>query len=496
MKWILILLAPPKGIILGVLPRFFKSFLTKCFIGLLRVSLLFSTTLLFSQEAPKEVLNFEEYLGLVKQFHPLAKQADLTLKAGEAQLLKARGAFDPRIEVDYNRKKFKNTEYFDRLDTAFKIPTWYGIELKGKFEQNTGDFLNPEAFVPNDGLYSAGISFSVAEGLLINDRMAQLKQAKFYEKQTKAERDLLLNQVLYESSVAYFDWLMSHREIIIYKDSYQNAMIRLDAVKRSIIAGDKPAIDSVEAKLTVQNRLLGLQQAELDFTKNALKLSNYLWLENDIPIELQPNVIPQELNDELLSGIFQIEAVTLNQDVLENHPKLEALDNKVNILKIEKLLKTNNLLPKINLEYNFYSETPDELNSFNTANYFAGVEVYFPLFLRKERGELNLAKFKLQEAEYDQISTRVNLRNKIRQTLAEVNSYKDQEVLASDLVLNYRRMVAAEERKFSLGESSLFLVNSRENSYIESQMKQNVLQNKLFVSQARLFNVMGWGFKN
>ena len=99
--------------------------------------LFFSTTLLFSQEAPEEVLNFEEYLGLVKQFHPLAKQADLTLKAGEAQLLKARGAFDPRIEVDYDRKKFKNTEYFDRLDAAFKIPTWYGIELKANFEENS-----------------------------------------------------------------------------------------------------------------------------------------------------------------------------------------------------------------------------------------------------------------------------------------------------------------------------------------------------------------------
>ena len=100
----------------------------------------FSSTVLFSQEQPKEVLNFEEYVGLVKQFHPLAKQANLALRQGEAQLLKARGAFDPRIEIDYDRKKFKNTEYFDKLDAAFKIPTWFGIELKGKLQQNTGDF--------------------------------------------------------------------------------------------------------------------------------------------------------------------------------------------------------------------------------------------------------------------------------------------------------------------------------------------------------------------
>lgn len=451
---------------------------------------LFGIPFLWAQETPKEVLPFEEYLGFVKQFHPLAKQANLTLKAGEAQLLKSRGAFDPTLEVDYDRKKFKNTEYFDTMDAVFKIPTWYGVELKGKFEQNTGAFLNPESIVPNDGLYSAGISFSLAEGLLINDRMAQLKQAKIYEKQTQAERVLLLNQLLYEASIAYFNWVTASNEVRIFNDSYTNAVIRLEAVKKSIEAGDKPAIDSVEAKLTVQNRLLGLQEATLNFTKSALKVSNYLWLENNIPLELQPQVIPQQVSPEVLEKIFQIDSVSFNENEIINHPKLTILNSKVGILTLEKRLKTNNLLPKISLEYNFYSQTPEAINSFNTSNYFAGVNVYFPLFLRKERGELQLAKLKLQDAQFEQISTQVSLQNKIKETIAEVNSYKEQELLATDLVTNYQKMVTAEERKFLMGESSLFLVNSRENSYIDSQMKLNTLQNKLFSAQAGLFNIL------
>ena len=451
---------------------------------------LFSSTFLFSQELSEEVLPFEEYLGFVKQFHPLAKQANLSLKMGEAKLLTARGAFDPSIEVDYERKKFKNTEYFDKLDAVFKIPTWYGIELKGKFQENTGEFLNPEAIVPVDGLYSAGISFSVAEGLLINDRMAQLKQAKIYEKQTQAERILLLNQVLYEASIAYFNWFTAYNEIRIYEDSYQNALIRLNAVKKSIEVGDKPAIDSVEAKLTVQNRLLGLQEATLNYTKSTLTVSNYLWFEDSLPIELQPGVTPQKIDGKLLDKIFRIENIPLDESQLVNHPKLKVLQSKVDILNFERKLKANNLLPKIDLEYQFYSQTPDELNSFNTNNYFAGVNVYFPLFLRKERGALQLAKLKLQEAQFEQMGTEIRLRNKIKETFAEVNSYKEQESLAFELVTNYQKMIDAEERKFYLGESSLFLVNTRENSFIESQMKLNTMQNKLFASQARLFNIL------
>ena len=68
--------------------------------------------------------------------------------------------------------------------------------LKGNFEQNDGEFLNPQAFVPDDGLYSAGISASLGQGLFINKRMADLKKAKFFREQSKADRDILINQIL------------------------------------------------------------------------------------------------------------------------------------------------------------------------------------------------------------------------------------------------------------------------------------------------------------
>jgi len=46
----------------------------------------------------------------------------------------------------------------------------------------------------------------------------------------------------------------------------------------------------------------------------------------------------------------------------------------------------------------------------------------------------------------------------------------------------------AEERKFQLGESSLFLVNSRESKLIDGQLKAIALQNKYFTTKAKLFN--------
>ncbi|MBQ0740444.1 TolC family protein, partial [Aquimarina celericrescens] len=97
------------------------------------------------------------------------------------------------------------------LNSTFKIPTWYGIEVKAGFEQNQGEFLNPQNSVPDDGLYSAGVSVPIGQGLFINQRMADLKQAKIMQDLSQAQRDIRLNQLLSDAVLAYLDWYLANR---------------------------------------------------------------------------------------------------------------------------------------------------------------------------------------------------------------------------------------------------------------------------------------------
>ncbi|MAX70799.1 MAG: hypothetical protein CMC76_06800 [Flavobacteriaceae bacterium] len=145
-------------------------------------------------------------------------------------------------------------------------------------------------------------------------------------------------------------------------------------------------------------------------------------------------------------------------------------------------------MPKISLEYNFLTETPDEVNTLNTEDYKSGLNISLPLFLRKERGDLKLAKIKQQDAEFEIDATRVTLRNKINAIKQELESYVTQTEITTEMVSDYQMMLQAEERKFQLGESSLFLVNSRESKLIDGQLKAIELQNKFFSTKAKLFN--------
>ncbi len=457
-------------------------------ITLLSILLCFSG--LVSAQDSTSIISLSEYLGYVKSFHPIVKQANLVISESEAKLLKARGAFDPKLEVDYDRKKFKNLEYFDRLNGAFKIPTWFGVEFKGNFEDNSGDFLNPQAFVPDEGLYSAGVSVPVARGLLTNNRMAMLKQSKLYVKQAKADRQLLVNDILYDATLTYFNWLKTYNEKRVYEDFLVNAETRFKGIKKSYEVGDYPAIDTLEARITLNNRKLNLEKSRIKFIKSSLELSNYLWLDNNTPIELQEGMIPEINTFETIDITLNTSGLDIENFNIEAHPKLQSLNFKFKSLTIEKRLKSNNLLPKINLEYNFLSETPLVSRSFNTSAYKSGVNVSFPLFLRKERGDLKLAKIKLQDTQFDIQNTKVTLQNKIDGINQELNSFVLQNNLTSTIVNDYSKMLIAEERKFFLGESSLFLVNSRESKLIDAKLKAIEIENSFFKTKASLFNVL------
>jgi outer membrane protein TolC len=210
-------------------------------------------------------------------------------------------------------------------------------------------------------------------------------------------------------------------------------------------------------------------------------------MENNIPIELQPNVIPNVRINKEVDITLEILGKPLDSFSLENHPKIKSLEFKLAGLEVDKRLKANKILPKIDLEYNFLTETPEFLNSFQTQQYKGGVKFRFPLFLRKERGDLKLAKYKLNDTQFEIDNAEIEIRNKVLAIYAALDSYQVQDDLIRNIVSDYNRLLAAEERKFDFGESSLFLIINRESKLIDSELKQNEVQNKFLTEKAKLF---------
>jgi outer membrane protein TolC len=434
-------------------------------------------------------MSYNEYLGFVKKYHPLVKNANLEISKAQANLMMARGGFDPKLELNYNKKQFQGTEYYSILNSSFKIPTWYGIDIKAGFDENEGYYLDPQNKTPSNGLTSLGISVPLGQGLLINQRMADLQKAKIQVKLSQAEQKLEAIAVLYDASVAYFNWKKNYEEYLLYENYSTNAQKRYEGIESLIKQGDKPAIDSVEAGIVVKNRLLALEDSKLKLTKAKLELSNFLWLENNIPLELADVIIPEKKLNQTIQETLNISDLVNQEFSLINHPKIEALQSKIDLLTVEKKMKANMLLPKIDLGYSYLAQ-PNATKPNNSDNYKVGVDFYFPLFLRKERGGLKLAQYKIQETEFTRDLEKVQLSNKISAQKTEIQSLTKQQRLINKLVTDYETMLTSEERLFTLGESSLFLINSRENSLVSAQLSQIALENRFYTSNSELYKIM------
>ena len=433
--------------------------------------------------------SFNEYLGYVKKFHPLVKNADLEISAAQANLMMARGGFDPKIEVDFDQKQFKNQQYYSILNSSFKIPTWYGVEIKAGFDNNEGVYLNPENNTPTQGLTSLGISVPLGQGLFINQRMADLRKAKIQVQLSQAERKLEAIKILYDAAVAYFNWKRNYDEVQLYETYNTNAQIRFKGIKELINQGDKPAIDSIEAGIIVKNRLLSLEDSQLKLTKAKLELSNFIWIENNIPVELSDFLIPEAKLDVTIRETLKTNDLLSADFSIINHPKIASLERKIEILNVDKRLKANMLLPKIDVGYSYLSD-PRNFQNYEFNDYKVGMNFNFPLFLRKERGSLKLAKFKIQETEFALSLEKVQLSNKISAQKIEIESLIKQRNLINGLVNDNNTMLLSEERLFTFGESSLFLINTRENNVVSAQLSKIALENRFYISNSELFKIM------
>jgi outer membrane protein TolC len=442
-----------------------------------------------AQEKVSKELTYTEFLGYVQKYHPLVKNANLEINKAQANLMMARGGFDPKIEVDFSKKQFKDKEYYSILNSSFKIPTWYGIEIKAGFDNNEGVYLNPQNTLPNQGLTSLGVSVPLGQGLFINQRMADVRKAKMQMQLSQAERKLQAIVVLHDASLAYFNWKKNYNEVALYKEYNNNAQIRFKGIQSLIKQGDKPSIDSVEAGIIVKNRKLNLEDSNLKLAKAKLELATFLWLEDNIPLELSDELFPELQLEFTIQESLKTNDLLSSDFSITNHPKINALQSKIDMLNVERKLKANMLLPKIDVGYSYISE-PSYIDNYQFKDYKVGLDFYFPLFLRKERGSLKLAKYKVQESEFILDLEKVQLTNKITAQKMEIESLLKQKELIKDVVQDNIIMLSSEERLFSFGESSLFLINTRENNLVSSQLSKIALENRFYISNSELFKIV------
>jgi len=435
----------------------------------------------------KQVMGFTDYMELVRLHHPISVQARLNPEFGDAAVRSARGGFDPLLYSNINQKYFKEDQYYSLIDAGLKIPTWFGIEVYSGWERNDGVNLNPERSTPEMGLFYAGVSVPLGQNLFIDQRRAALRNAQLFDQISQEEQRLMLNTVLIQAAEAYWDWYAAYHRMEVFTEGLRLAEERFEGVRENALQGDVPIIDTVEAHIQMQDRMIGLQQATLDFENESEHLSVFLWDTGTIPLEISNDIIPEERRV-LTEYIRDLTVRSQVDSMIVNHPVIKQKELQIDQLNINRRLQLEQLKPVINLKYNAINEPigGDIISGYSINNYNWGLQFYMPLLLRRGRGELKLAKLRIQDAQMDLTNITSVIRRNVNQSINTWRISTDQVNLSEKQVESLDRLLDGERIKFQAGESSLFLVNAREVGYIEGQVS---LINQIARNQKSLIEI-------
>ena len=477
-----------------------------CFGSDLRSGLLKSTYLFFlfillfqqthAQTDTAKVFSYRDFYDLVVKNHPVLRQANTLPDQAKAELLMAKGGFDPKLEVNFDRKYFENKTYFNFWDNQLKVPIyWGGMDIKAGFERNIGDVLGTDIRTPIDGLSYIGVNIPLLQRFVIDERRATLQNARIFQNMAETERIKMVNKLILSAAKEYWNWYFAYRNYLLIKEFQEFAVQRFQLVVKRVTQGDLPAVDTADAQVTLLDRRVLFEQATVELQNARLLLSNYLWDEKGTPLELPENALPQT------SPAERIDDAKLNlllEMARQRHPEIQKLGFKNQQLRIDERLGREMLKPRFDvgissLNYMHRHITGLEIPNIGTFPPFYKLNVDFsmPLLFRKERGKLETIRIKQLQNNLELQQVRREINNDVLAAYNEVINLEKQIINQQLAIERQTQVLRADEQRFSIGETQLFQLNLRETKLNELQVKLESMKSKYEKAKATLLFAAG-----
>lgn len=412
---------------------------------------------------------------LILQNHPTAKQVELLSEVARQEIRLARGNFDPKLEAQVASKQLNGKDYYDIFNSSLKLPTFIPVDPTIGIDRNKGIYLNPERYIDNEFNYRqfyAGVSIPLGRGLFTDERRTTLRQAELLKEMTEAEQVNIINRILLDAAKNYWDWYYAYYNYLLLNQSVRIAEEIFSRVKTNYTFGEAAVIDTIQAKITWQQRIIDQQEAFMNYRNSGLELSNMLWDSLGHPLDLDLTWAPVLVTD---PGSLTAEKLKeLADHARTNHPELRKIDVKIMQLETERRLAAEYLKPQLNLNYYVINQPvkPDGDFSFIADdNYKLGIDFSFPLFLRKERSELALSKLKISNTRFEQSLAERQIINDLTRIYNELTNLQSIMTNQKQMVESYERLLEAELVNLEQGESDLFKINVQQEKLIESQSK-------------------------
>lgn len=432
--------------------------------------------LIFVAPAPDpQRLSLETVLAALDRAYPPLLAASQKVAAAQGGLLSAEGNFDLKVKA---KGEFDPTGYYDAAKAEVMLeqatPLWglrvfggyrYGADLPIYAAKGTTGSAG-EALVGltlplwRDGPIDAGrLGIRLAElGVDVAGLEVEVKRLEAYQKASKA----------------YFKWLAAGQKLTIDQGMLELAEARQSFVVQRVKQGALANIELLDNQRLVVSRQerVATQQGELQSA--ALVVSMFLRDAEGKVLRPDAGALPVAFPDvHEPNASMMSEAVALG---LSHRPEIARLQQVRQGLRSELAFFENQRAPAVDLQVVASKDFGDKVSygpdpAFETkaaTELGLSLSLAWPVEQRKARGKAAAVQAKLQQVELERGFLADAIEVQIRDAYIRLVAAERRTTFAQQAYGLTLQLEAAERRKLELGQSTILVVNLREESTAKS----------------------------
>ncbi|MDP3704382.1 MAG: TolC family protein [Legionellaceae bacterium] len=395
----------------------------------------------------------------------------------------ALGQFDPNLKIK-TRSLPEGGYVSNYANNEISLPTLTnGIRLFGGYRNGGGSYpIYYQNYLTNSGgEYRAGFALPLLKDRAIDKQRADLWTRTATIAITQNEVTSTKLTVYQEAIKAYWSWVQTGLQLKTFIKLLKLAERRQAAIEQQAQQGDLPRIAVSENQQIIMQRRQWVNQGNMMLEQASVALAMYYRTPKGKPLRPRLDELPSRVQPSKL--ILTKDKREVHLELLK-HPSLCKLERYYGVVKLQQTLARNELLP--NLDATAFTS-----KQYGTGGYERllpqatqiGLNFKFPIYQRQARGKILSTTSELKQVLTQKKFVYEQLTNRLSGLWIALNRYQKQINLIQHELTLATRVANAERRKFHAGDSSLFLVNQREQT--STEVRLNLISSEINLQQTQ-----------
>ena len=428
--------------------------------------------LLLALPLAAEPLWLEEVLGSVERHYPPLLAALAERDIADADLVAALGKFDFSLGVRADTDQFGFYPN-ERFAVVAEQPTQlWGGSFYGGWRLGRGRYPSYEGKqqTNSEGQYFGGFKLPLFRDREIDEKRADLRKAHIGRRIADLSIDQQRLLILQLAARRYWDWLAAGQRFSIARDVLRIAVERDQALKDAVELGQIARVEVTDNLRAILQRRSQLVEAERGGQLASIELSLFYRDDSGKPrlatVAQLPPAMPS--TSPLAEERYRADL----EQALRRRPEIGRLSELKEQALIEIKLYENQRLPEIDLGLGFTSEAGEGNVRRGPSDLKASLTFDLPFQRRVASGKLAASQAKFRQLQQREAFARDQVAAEVADAASAVRAAHERVLLITEEIAVARELEQAERDRFRLGDSTLFLVNLREQATVDAAVRE------------------------